>query len=150
MKPWIDNRITELIEMEDEVVNNLVISYLEEQQEQGKNLCPKKITVHLAGKTFRNYGMIICIGFLGESSMTFMTELWEMLLDAQESKFGIPQKIIDMKKEEYSLKKELIKEKREQLEKIKQREQGNPHIAEELKEPSKSNARGKAFKILID
>ncbi len=41
IKPWIENRITELIEMEDELVNNLAVSYLEEQQEQGKALCPK-------------------------------------------------------------------------------------------------------------
>jgi len=49
VKPWIDNRITELIEMEDELVTNLAVSYLEEQQEHGKALDPRRITVHLTG-----------------------------------------------------------------------------------------------------
>jgi hypothetical protein len=35
--------------MEDELVTNLAVSYLEEQQEHGKALDPRRITVHLTG-----------------------------------------------------------------------------------------------------
>lgn len=49
IRPWIENRVNELMEVEDELVPDLVISYLEEQQEQGQSICPKKITVHITG-----------------------------------------------------------------------------------------------------
>jgi len=43
------------MEVEDDLIPDLVISYLEEQQEQGKSLCPKKITVHITGILKGNY-----------------------------------------------------------------------------------------------
>jgi hypothetical protein len=50
VKPWIESRITQLVEMDDEFLINLAISYLEEKQEEGQALCPKRICVHLTGK----------------------------------------------------------------------------------------------------
>ncbi|CAI2376831.1 unnamed protein product [Moneuplotes crassus] len=119
IRPWIETRVNELMDVEDELIPDLVISYLEEQQEQGQSLCPKKITVHITG-------------FLGENAKVFMEELWQILLEAQDSKFGIPNTIINQKREETSTLKELIKEKRIQLEKVKLKEL-------EMRDESKGN-----------
>jgi len=46
-------------------------------------------------------------GFLnGKNARVFMTDLWELLLSAQESPSGIPPKFIEQKKEE--LKKKMV------------------------------------------
>lgn len=47
-------------------------------------------------------------GFLnGKNARVFMTDLWELLLSAQESPSGIPPKFIEQKKEE--LKKKMVR-----------------------------------------
>lgn len=46
-------------------------------------------------------------GFLnGKNARVFMTDLWELLISAQESPSGIPPKFIEQKKEE--LKKKMV------------------------------------------
>lgn len=45
-------------------------------------------------------------GFLGKTkAKDFMGDLWLMLIEAQESEFGIPQELIDQKKAELAKKK---------------------------------------------
>lgn len=47
-------------------------------------------------------------GFLnGKNARVFMTDLWELLISAQESPSGIPPKFIEQKKEE--LKKKMVR-----------------------------------------
>lgn len=120
LKDWMDQRITELMQMEDELVTNLAVSYLEEKQEDNKAICPKRITVNLTG-------------FMGDNAVIFMEELWKILLEAQDSKFGIPSLVIDLKKEERNVKEQIIKEKQALLAKIKAKERENQHLAEEQK-----------------
>lgn len=46
-------------------------------------------------------------GFLnGKNARTFMQDLWELLISAQESVSGIPQQFLDQKKEE--IKKRMV------------------------------------------
>lgn len=48
-------------------------------------------------------------GFLnGKNARVFMTDLWELLISAQESSSGIPPKFIEQKKEE--LKKKMVRD----------------------------------------
>ena len=49
---------------------------------------------------------IMMTGFLGKTkARTFMGELWNLLVEAQQSPHGIPQELIEMKKQELMKKK---------------------------------------------
>lgn len=50
---------------------------------------------------------ILLTGFLnGKNARIFMSELWELLISAQDSLSGIPEKFLELKKEE--LKKKVV------------------------------------------
>ncbi|KAI9366524.1 PWI domain-containing protein, partial [Pilaira anomala] len=82
IKPWISNRITELLGLEDEVVIDYTCSLLEEKDQD-----PKRMQINLTG-------------FLEGNTKKFITELWNLLLSAQSSVGGIPAVFIEQKKEE--------------------------------------------------
>nr|BAH71308.1 ACYPI001601 [Acyrthosiphon pisum] len=90
IKPWIGKRITELLGMEDDVVEEFVNNQLEADTWPD----PRKMQINLTG--FLN----------GKNARVFMTDLWELLLSAQESPSGIPPKFIEQKKEELKKKME--------------------------------------------
>ncbi|EPX70910.1 splicing coactivator SRRM1 [Schizosaccharomyces octosporus yFS286] len=97
LKPWIANRLIELIGFEDEVVIDFVYSMLEEAVEASKNtdshnestLDPKKVQLNLTG-------------FLESKAPEFAEELWLLILSASQNPYGIPEKFIQQKKEELS------------------------------------------------
>ncbi|KAG8919718.1 hypothetical protein FRC01_001148 [Tulasnella sp. 417] len=92
-KPWIYQRVTEIIGLEDEVV----IEYVNEQLEQsGKSPDPKDIQIKLTG-------------FLGSKTGEFMLQLWKLLLSAQVSTGGVPAEFIEAKKQELRAKNEADK-----------------------------------------
>lgn len=110
IKPWIGKRITELLGMEDDVVEEFVNNQLE-----ADTVC--KISCMFYLHFFFNIAIfqwpdprkmqINLTGFLnGKNARVFMTDLWELLLSAQESPSGIPPKFIEQKKEE--LKKKMV------------------------------------------
>ncbi|KAI8979145.1 PWI domain-containing protein [Mycotypha africana] len=82
IRPWISNRITELLGFEDEVVVDYASSLLEEE-----DLDPKRMQINLTG-------------FLESKTKIFIKELWNLLLSAQNSVGGIPAEFIEQKKEE--------------------------------------------------
>ncbi|KAI9495109.1 serine/arginine repetitive matrix 1, partial [Zychaea mexicana] len=88
IKPWITTRVTELLGFEDELVINFAFGLLEE-----KNPDPKMMQINLTG-------------FLEKNTQTFILELWRLLLSAQQSKSGIPQKFLEEKKQEIMRNKE--------------------------------------------
>ncbi|KAI8329123.1 PWI domain-containing protein [Chlamydoabsidia padenii] len=88
IKPWIANRVTQLLGFEDELVIDFAFGLLEEE-----NLDPKRMQINLTG-------------FLEKNTSVFMLDLWKLLLSAQNSMGGIPKEFIDQKKEELRLKKE--------------------------------------------
>ncbi|CEO98421.1 hypothetical protein PBRA_006535 [Plasmodiophora brassicae] len=74
LKPWISQRITDLLGIEDDVVVNLCFNMLESG---GTSLDPREIQINLTG-------------FLGTNAAVFVTELWNLLLEAQDAPGGIP------------------------------------------------------------
>merc|ERR1712025_1080257 len=89
IKPWIPQRMTELLGMDDDVIVELVYNYLEEP-----TLDPKEMQINLTG--FLN----------GKNSRLFMGELWEHLCSAQENITGIPTQFLEQKKNEIKLRQE--------------------------------------------
>ncbi|KAL7753666.1 hypothetical protein RI367_000597 [Sorochytrium milnesiophthora] len=82
MHAWIANRLLELLGFEDEIVVEMVYEHLRE-----KSPDPKLLHIHLSG-------------FLQDKTTEFTSELWSLLISAQESLAGIPQRFIDEKKAE--------------------------------------------------
>ncbi|KAI8642697.1 serine/arginine repetitive matrix 1 [Parasitella parasitica] len=100
IKPWISNRITELLGFEDEVVIDYTCSLLEEKAQD-----PKRMQINLTG-------------FLEGKTQPFMGELWKLLLSAQNSVGGIPQEFIEQKKEELRRKQTQEDERRVQRDSV--------------------------------
>lgn len=84
LRPWISQKITDILHIEDDVIVEFVYNLLEEE----KYPCPKKMQIHMTG--FLN----------GKNARVFMDELWALLLSAQDSDSGIPADFILQKKEE--------------------------------------------------
>ncbi|KAF0312549.1 Serine/arginine repetitive matrix protein 1 [Amphibalanus amphitrite] len=83
LKPWITQRITQLLGIEDDVVIEFVFNQLEE-----RNPDPKKMQINLTG--FLN----------GKNARVFLHELWGLLSSATMNPSGIPDSFIEQKKEE--------------------------------------------------
>ncbi|PKI32715.1 hypothetical protein CRG98_046889 [Punica granatum] len=88
MRPWIANRVTELIGLEDEVLINFIYGLLD-----GKDVNGKEVQISLTG-------------FMEKNTGKFMKELWTLLLSAQKNSSGVPQQFLDAKEEETRKKKE--------------------------------------------
>lgn len=82
VRPWIANRVTELLGFEDEVLINFIYSLLD-----GKDVNGKEVQIHLTG-------------FMEKNTGKFMKELWTLLLSAQNNASGVPQQFLDAKEEE--------------------------------------------------
>ncbi|KAG2203321.1 hypothetical protein INT46_006084 [Mucor plumbeus] len=100
IKPWISNRITELLGLEDEVVIDYTCSMLEEKDQD-----PKRMQINLTG-------------FLESKTQSFLTELWNLLLSAQNSVGGIPTEFIEQKKQELRRKQTQEDERRAQRDSV--------------------------------
>ena len=94
MKPWITNRVTELLGVEDEVLVAMIFNFLEMDQ------------VHSSGAGIHSQ----LLTFLDVNTDTFMVELWELLVSATQNASGIPQKFIDEKAAELKRQKEIAVE----------------------------------------
>ncbi|KAI8096398.1 serine/arginine repetitive matrix 1 [Halteromyces radiatus] len=94
IKPWIANRITQLLGVDDELIVDFAFGLLEEEKPD-----PKRMQINLTG-------------FLENNAPIFMLELWKLLLSAQDSVGGIPKEFIEQKKEELRLKKEQEEKRR--------------------------------------
>jgi serine/arginine repetitive matrix protein 1 len=83
--PWIVRRMTELLGgVEDDIVINMVFHFL--SQSDSELINPKTLQFQL-------------LGFLeSEKAAIFVTELWTLLLAAQNSSSGIPPAFIEEKK----------------------------------------------------
>ncbi|KMQ91333.1 proactivator polypeptide, partial [Lasius niger] len=83
IKPWITTKITQILGMEDDVVIEFVNNQLEEKFPD-----PRKMQINLTG--FLN----------GRNARSFMGELWDLLVSAQESVTGIPEAFLQQKKDQ--------------------------------------------------
>ncbi|OBZ67857.1 hypothetical protein A0H81_12256 [Grifola frondosa] len=85
IRPWVVNKVIELVGFEDEVVIEYAMTLLEDNQQP--TLDPRKMQINLTG-------------FLTKNAPVFMTALWNLLLEAQESPAGVPRTFVEQKKEE--------------------------------------------------
>ncbi|KAJ2609795.1 hypothetical protein H4S08_003905 [Coemansia sp. RSA 1365] len=83
IKPWISNRINELIGIDDDVLQEYVINMLEETERPDARIIQVNLT-----------------GFLEDKTQEFMQSLWSVLLEAQKSQGGVPESFIQTKIEE--------------------------------------------------
>jgi len=89
IKPWIGEKISQLLGFEDEVLIGYVFGLLEEKQ----NPDPRTLQINITG-------------FLEKDASEFVLELWRLLLSAQSNVGGIPNEFLEKKKEE--IKKERL------------------------------------------
>jgi len=82
LKPWIHEKLSEILGFEDDVVIDYAINQLEETNTPD----PKVVQINLTG--FLN----------AKNARLFMAELWPMLVSAMGNKNGIPEQLIEMKK----------------------------------------------------
>lgn len=84
IKPWIAQRITELL---NGVEDDVLIQYAIEQVEGKKEIDPRMLQISLTG-------------FLEKNTGVFCKELWNLLLSASKTPSGIPQEFLDAKAKE--------------------------------------------------
>jgi len=84
LKPWITEKLTEILGFEDDVV----IDYAINQLESTNTPHPKSIQINLTG--FLN----------AKNARAFMGELWPMLVSAMKNPHGIPDSLIEAKRAE--------------------------------------------------
>nr|CAH7746582.1 unnamed protein product [Callosobruchus chinensis] len=129
IKPWIQDRLTDMLKMEDDVVVNFVYNQLEVKFPD-----PKKMQINLTG-------------FLqSKNAMEFMAELWDLLISAQENPSGIPTSLMDAKREELAIKKEKEDKEREAREKEKEKEKEREKSDKEKKYRDRDRSRSRRSK----
>jgi len=110
INPWIHRKIIDILGEEDELLINFIISALEQPTERG--LDPRKMQIDLTGFLARNTG-------------PFMKELWQLLIDAQNSPNGIPPVLIEERKDEIKQQRQDLEDELSKLENIKAFMSGN-------------------------
>ncbi|KAF9118915.1 hypothetical protein BGX30_004211 [Mortierella sp. GBA39] len=132
IKDWMEERVIQLLGIEDEVVVEYAIGMLEEPSPD-----PKSMQINLQG-------------FLDKNTQLFVLELWKLLISAQTSLGGIPQQFLDITKAEI-LKTKQTKE--DALARIREQEGKEREIAAELRQKAQAireASRPKALDVAKD
>ena len=66
-----------------------------------------------------------CLGFIGDQTATFMKELQDLLLSAQQEPTGIPKQLVKEKMSEKERMQQMIEEQKKKLARIKGFQAGN-------------------------
>ncbi|KAI0760514.1 PWI domain-containing protein, partial [Fomes fomentarius] len=85
IRPWIVKKVVELVGFEDEVVVEYAMGLLEDDSQPTPD--PRRMQINLTG-------------FLTNSTPAFMSALWNLLLEAQDSPAGVPRTFVEEKKQE--------------------------------------------------
>ncbi|KAI0696806.1 PWI domain-containing protein [Cytidiella melzeri] len=85
IRAWVVNKIGELIGLEDEVLVEYAMGMLENDSDPIPD--PRKMQINLTG-------------FLTKDTPEFMSALWKLLVEAQESAAGVPISMVEAKKQE--------------------------------------------------
>ncbi|OCH84515.1 PWI domain-containing protein [Obba rivulosa] len=85
IRPWIVKKVVELVGFEDEVVVEYAMGLLEDDSQPTPD--PRRMQINLTG-------------FLTNSTTKFMSALWSLLIEAQDSPAGVPRTFVEEKKEE--------------------------------------------------
>ena len=93
IKLWINKKLSDILEFEDETLTNLIINLIKSSKEK---IEPKNIQYQISG-------------FLGNNTYTFMKDLWKLLINVQElyikDKNSIPEELVPFQ-EEYNKRKQ--------------------------------------------
>ena len=93
IKLWLNKKISDILEFEDETLTNLIINLIKSSKEK---IDPKNIQYQISG-------------FLGDNIFSFMKQFWKLLINVQElykkDKNSIPEELIPFE-EEYEKRKE--------------------------------------------
>ena len=104
IKLWLNKRINDILEFEDETLANLIINLIKSSSEK---IDPKNIQYQISG-------------FLGENTYNFMKQFWKLLINVQElyikDQISIPEELIPFK-EEYEKRKQFYKSNKIKFEK---------------------------------
>uniref|UniRef100_A0A6N2MKX2 PWI domain-containing protein n=3 Tax=Salix TaxID=40685 RepID=A0A6N2MKX2_SALVM len=113
IKPWIANRVTELLGFEDEVLINFIYGLLD-----GKEVNGKEVQISLTG-------------FMEKNTGKFMKELWTLLLSAGKNESGVPQQFLDAKEEETRKKQAEVDRIAIEIQKKKEKEEESRELERE-------------------
>ncbi|KAF9665555.1 hypothetical protein SADUNF_Sadunf16G0135200 [Salix dunnii] len=113
IKPWIANRVTELLGFEDEVLINFIYGLLD-----GKEVNGKEVQISLTG-------------FMEKNTGKFMKELWTLLLSAGKNESGVPQQFLDAKEEETRKKQAEMDRIAKEIQKKKEKEEESRELERE-------------------
>ena len=95
IKLWLNKKISDILEFEDETLINLIINLIKSSEEK---IDPKNIQYQISG-------------FLGDNTYSFMKQFWKLLINIQElhlkDKTLIPEELIPFK-EEYEKRKTIF------------------------------------------
>ena len=93
IKLWLNKKINDILEFEDETLANLIINLIKSSSEK---IEPKNIQYQISG-------------FLGENTYNFMKQFWKLLINVQElyikDQNSIPEELIPFKEENEKRKK---------------------------------------------
>ncbi|KFD52912.1 hypothetical protein M513_06222, partial [Trichuris suis] len=123
IKSWITERINTILESEDEILENFVFNQLECETPD-----PRHMQINLTG--FLN----------AKKAREFMTELWTMLVSAQEAPDGVPPVLVEqrMRMERELMKLEAEKVKREAAVAPKRSPVRSPSVPKRVRSPLES------------
>ena len=103
IKLWLNKKISDILEFEDETLINLIINLIKSSDEK---IDPKNIQYQISG-------------FLGENTYSFMKQFWKLLINIQElhlkDKTLIPEELIPFK-EEYEKRKQYFQNNKRKFE----------------------------------
>jgi len=97
IRQWVEQKTLEYIGTEDEVIVEMIIAPMEDAKLNNKEnpIEPKVLEINLTG-------------FFEENVRKFVEEFWELMVSAQESPGGIPQKIIESRLEDINKRQEML------------------------------------------
>jgi hypothetical protein len=103
IKLWLNKKISDILEFEDETLINLIINLIKSSDEK---IDPKNIQYQISG-------------FLGDNTYSFMKQFWKLLINIQElhlkDKTLIPEELIPFK-EEYEKRKQYFQNNKRKFE----------------------------------
>lgn len=76
LKPWIEQKIKDILEMDDDILSDSIFEFLKDKEPDGKGL------------------LVLITGFVDESkSAKFVEELWTKLIEVQDNSNGVSPKL---------------------------------------------------------
>mmetsp|Transcript_29712 Transcript_29712/g.52973 ORF Transcript_29712/g.52973 Transcript_29712/m.52973 type:complete len:196 (-) Transcript_29712:801-1388(-) len=121
IQPWVDDKVKELLEIEDEILVNLIMCTLEEP-----DVCPKQLTITLTP-------------MLEDKARPFVLSLWKLLISAQADPKGVPQEVVDQRKRDLQKAKELLEAQSRQLRNTRRRSRSPRKVRESSSSDSNSS-----------